>query len=492
VPGSHLIGIDVGSQSVKGVLCDPDGTPRATAAHPCGMTHPANGWAEQDPAEWHSGICAVVRNLLATAALAPSEVAHIGLACQVDGVVAVDAKLRPLRPAIIWLDKRAVTQAGRLVSALGADVVFQTTGLVTDASHTAPKMMWLRDEEPDVFRESALLLPPAAYLLGRLTGRPLQDHANASSSLVYDIARRDWSEPLLEAAELDVELLAPIAPSHEIAGPLLAESAAEMGLTTQCLAVVGTGDEHGAALGAGVIEPGLIADVTGTAEPVGTVALELILDSEQLLETHAHALDGAILVENPGFVSGGSILWLAKVLGARQPDILAWAAEAPVAADGVTFLPTLSGATTPRWNDRMRGTFHGLSVNHDRRHLCRAVVEGCVYALRDITTRLEAMGLAGNEIRVVGGGARSALWLQTKADVCGLPVRPVLGPEPTALGGAMLAAVGAGMYPDAGAAAQQMARLGQERYEPEPARRARYDEAYHRYRHLFDAVEAIT
>jgi xylulokinase len=140
----------------------------------------------------------------------------------------------------------------------------------------------------------------------------------------------------------------------------------------------------------------------------------------------------------------------------------------------------------------MRGTFHGLAVKHDRRHLSRAVVEGCVYALRDITTRLDAMGLRGTEIRVVGGGARSALWLQTKADVCGLPVRPVLGPEPTALGGAMLAAVGAGMFPDAGRAARQMALLGELRYGPEPDSSACYDEGYLRYRRLFDAVEAIT
>jgi xylulokinase len=492
VSGSHLIGIDVGSQSVKGVLCQADGKPLATAAHPCAMSHAASGWAEQDPAGWLAGIRAVVRGMLTTAAVAPAEVSHIGLACQVDGVVAVDSKLRPLRPAIIWLDKRAVTQAGRLVSVLGADTVFQTTGLVADASHTAPKMMWLRDEEPDVFSESALLLPPAAYLLGRLTGRPLQDHANASSSLLYDIARRTWSEPLLEAANLDPTLLAPIAASHEIAGPLLAEEAAELGLTTSCMAVVGTGDDHGAALGAGVVEPGLIADVTGTAEPVGTVALDLVLDSERLLETHAHAVDGAIFVENPGFVSGGSVLWLANILGVRQPDILSWAAEAPAGADGVTFLPTLSGATTPRWSDRMRGTFHGLSVNHDRRHLSRAVVEGCVYALRDITTRLHAIGLPGTEIRVVGGGARSALWLQTKADVCGLPVRPIVGPEPTALGGAILAAVGAGMYPDARAAAVHMALIGEQRYEPHSDGRACYDDGYRRYRQLFDAVEAIT
>jgi xylulokinase len=492
VPGSHLIGIDVGSQSVKGVLCRADGRALATAVHPCTMTHPASGWAEQDPAQWHAGICTVIRSLLVTAQIPPSEVTHLGLACQVDGVVAVDRKLRPLRPAIIWLDKRAVAQSGRLVTAVGADAIFQTTGLVADASHTAPKMMWLRDEEPDVFAAAALLPPPAAYLLGWLTGRPLQDHANASSSLVYDLAGRRWSESLLDVAGLDIRQLAPIAAAHEVAGPLLGQAAAETGLTTSCLAVVGTGDDHAAALGGAVVEPGLIADVTGTAEPVGTVAPGLVLDSEHLLETHAHALDGAIFVENPGFVSGGSILWLANVLGTGQAEVLSCAAQAPAGADGVTFLPALSGATAPRWNDRMRGSFHGLSVNHDRRHLSRAVVEGCVYALRDITDRLRAMGLPGSEIRVVGGGARSALWLQAKADVCGLPVRPVLGPQPTALGAAMLAAVGAGLYPDAGVAARQMARLGEERYEPQPGRRARYDEGYLRYRQLFDAMEAIT
>jgi xylulokinase len=490
--GTHLIGLDVGSQSVKGVLCSPDGKPVAAASHPCQMTHPASGWGEQDPAQWRDGIRAVVRRLLADAGLGPADVSHLGLACQVDGVVAVDRKLAPLRPAIIWLDKRAVAQTSRLVSAVGEDALFETTGLVPDASHTAPKMMWLRDEEPDVFRSVALLPPPAAYLLGWLTGRPLQDHANASSSLLYDVSERRWSPRLLAAAEIDAELLSPIAPAHQVAGPLLPGVAAELGLTTGCLAVVGTGDDHGAALGAGVVEPGLIADVTGTAEPVGAVAPQLVFDRERLLETHAHAVDGALFVENPGFVSGGSVLWLANALGITQAEVLAAAGDAPPGADGVSFLPTLSGATAPRWNDRMRGVFYGLSVNHDRRHLSRAVIEGCVNALRDITARLRAMGLSTSEMRVVGGGARSPVWLQTKADVCGLPVRPVLGPEPTALGGAMLAAVGAGLFPDAVSAAASMAVLGAERYEPDAQLSARYDEGYARYRRLFDAIEAIT
>ena len=488
----HLVGIDVGSQSVKGVLCARDGTALAAASHGCRMTHPASGWAEQDPAEWRDGIAAVVHELLAGASVAPGEVSHLGLACQVDGVVPVDATLSPLRPAIIWLDKRAADQARRFADAVGDGAVFETTGLVPDASHTAPKMMWLRDEEPTVYRAAAMLPPPAAYLLGWLTGRPLQDHANASSSLLYDLAARRWAEPLLEAAGVEPGLLPPIAAAHEVAGPLVPSAASELGLTTGCLAVVGTGDDHGAALGAGVVAPGPVADVTGTAEPVGTVAPRLVFDGERLLETHAHAVDGAVFVENPGFVSGGSVLWLASLLGADQADVLAWAADAPPGADGVTFLPTLSGATAPRWNDRMRGTFHGLSMHHDRRHLSRAVMEGCVYALRDITTRLAAMGLPGEEIRVVGGGARSAVWCQAKADACAIPVRPVAGSEPTALGAAMLAAVGAGAYDDAAAASSAMAVLGADRYEPDPETAGAYDEGYDRYRRLFDAIEEIT
>ena len=487
----HLIGVDVGSQSVKGILCAPDGTPVSTAAHPTTMAHPASGWAEQDPAQWRDGIAAVVRQVLAAGGVAASQVTHLGLACQVDGVVAVDASFTPLRPAVIWLDKRAVTQARRLGEAVGEDALFAMTGLALDASHTAPKMMWLREEEPEVFRVTSLLPPPAAYLLGWLTGRPLQDHANASSSLLYDVVARRWSAHLLDASGIDPALLAPIAPAHEVVGPLRPEAADALGLTTACVAVVGTGDDHGAALGAGVVREGLVADVTGTAEPVGASTRRPVFDAEHLVETHAHAVDGAFFIENPGFVSGGSVLWLASMFGARQADVLSWAADAPPGADGVTFVPALSGATTPRWSDRMRGVFHGLSMNHDRRHLARAVVEGCVYGLRDVTTRLGALGLPVDEIRVVGGGARSDLWLQTKADTCGVPVRAVGGDEPTALGAAMLAAVGAEIFEDAAAASAAMTVLTDRRCEPDPGRAATYEAGYHAYRAIFDAVEGL-
>lgn len=493
----HVVGVDVGSQSVKAALLDPDGRTLATAGSPCTMAHPQAGWAEQDPADWERALGEAVRAVLATSGVRPTDVTHLGLACQVDGVVAVDDRHRPLRPAIIWLDRRADAEVDRLTHKVGAEAIFTTTGLAPDASHTAPKMMWLREHEPEVFGAARSLPPVAGYLLARLTGVLAQDHANASSSLVYDVTAGTWSDLLLEAAGLDEALLAPIRRSDEVAGQLLPAAAELLGLTTGCRVVVGTGDEHAATLGAGAARPGVIADVTGTAEPVCAVADPdlgggVVLDPERMVETHAHSVPGRLLVENPGFVSGGSTLWLARsVLGTDQGEVFGLAADAPAGADGVIFLPALSGSMAPRWNERMRGTFTGLAMNHDGHHLARAVLEGCAFALRDVVDRLDALGVGG-EVRVVGGGARSRLWLSIKAGVLGRPVRPVLAEEATALGAALLAGTAAGTFTDLDDAVARAVALAPTTVDPDPAVRERYDEAYARYRGLFDAVEGCT
>jgi xylulokinase len=256
--------------------------------------------------------------------------------------------------------------------------------------------------------------------------------------------------------------------------------------------VVGTGDEHGAALGAGGIRPGIVIDITGTAEPVGVAATSPIIDDTGLVETHGHADPRVWLVENPGFVSGGSVAWFTDAFGggasAAQLDDEAADGTLP-GANGVTFLPTLSGATAPRWNDRARGAYASLSLNHGRAHLYRALLEGCTFALRDIVGRLEEMGLVGDEIRVVGGGARSPLWLQMKADVTGRAVRVMASDESTALGAAMLAGVGAGTFSGLDEAVERLATLEPRVYEPNLATEGAYDEAYGRYRALFDALE---
>jgi xylulokinase len=488
----YVVGCDVGSQSIKGVLVDPDGALVASAASPYAMQHPASGWAEQQPQVWMDGVAYVVGSLLNTSGVSGSAITGLGFASQVDGLVAVDDAMVPLRPAIIWLDRRAAREAEHLRSALSADRMRQLTGLNIDASHTAAKIMWLRDHEPERYRKVAALLSPGSYVVAALTGELVSDHANASSTMVYDVGRREWSQDLLDVTGIEQRLLPRLDEAQAVAGPLTADAAAWLGLSASCTVVVGTGDEHGACLGAGVVGPGAICDITGTAEPVAAAAPEPMVDATGLVETHAHAAPRTWLIENPGFVSGGSTLWYAEsVLGIAQRDLPALAEQAPAGSDGVVFLPALSGSMAPRWSDHARGVFSGLAMNHTRSHLARAVYEGTTFALRDIVDRMAQLGLEGDEVRVVGGGSASSFWMQLKADVTGRVVHGLRTPEPTAVGAAMLAGVGTGLFDDLAVAIDRLTVLDERAYEPSSATAAAYDDAYHHYRSLFDAVEPM-
>lgn len=485
---SLVLGVDVGSQSIKAVLVDEGGVVVSCGSAPLAMVHEHDGWAEQDPYAY----CAALRDAVraATRGVQADRVVAMGLGSQVDGVVACDAVGAPLRPAIIWLDKRAVDECDQLTSKVGAEMLAERTGLVADASHSAPKMMWIRDHEPSIWRHAVTLAPVGAYVLHHLSDAYAQDAANASSTMVYDVTKGGFDTELCDAADLDPAMLPPVRPSTDVVGALRPDVAADLGLPAHCVVVVGTGDEHAASVGAGAIEAGVVVDVTGTAEPVTTVAAEPVRDPLGVVETHGHAVPGAWLIENPGFVSGGSTLWLANgFLGIPQGDIFARAREAPPTSDGVLFLPALSGSTAPRWNDAMRGAFLGLAMNHTSAHAARAVLEGCAYALRDIVDRLCALGLGHGEVRIVGGGARDDLWASIKADVLGRPVRRVLTDEATAVGAAMIAGVGAGMFTDFKAASVAV-QLDPNTFEPRPAVHRQYTEAYGRYLAAFDAVES--
>ena len=484
-----VIGIDVGSQSVKAVVADDRGRPLATASSPCAMQHPAAGWAEQRPGDWTQALIAAVREARTQAGLGRDDVTMIGLACQVDGLVALDAQLEAVRPAIIWLDRRATEQSDALAEAVGEPEIVGRTGLNPDASHVAPKAMWLREVEPSNYAATRWLASAGAYLNGWLTGEVAHDHAHASSTLLYDLGKRAWSEELIAHAGLDPARMPAIHPAGTVLGTLRAEVADALGLSRHCRVITGTGDDHAGALGAGALAPGVIVDVTGTAEPVAVPSHEAVLDEERMLESHAHAVDEMLLIENPGFVSGGSTQWWAATQGVPQAELFGLAALAPPGSDGALFLPTLSGSTAPRWNSRMRGCFAGLAMSHDAAHMARAVLEGCAYALRDIVDRFAALELAGEEIRVVGGGARSALWLQIKADVTGRAVRAVLSECATGSGAAMLAGVAAGAFRDLDEAAEASVELAPDPVLPRPQHTDTYAEAYASYRRLFDGVE---
>ena len=481
LPG-YVIGCDVGTQSTKGVLVDESGSTIATATAAYGMESPAPGWAQQDSRDWLHAVEQVVSSLTEKA---PGPVVGFGVSAQVDGVVATDVDLHPLAPAVIWLDRRATAEAAAVEESFGGDALYHLTGLNCDATHGAPKMRWLLDHLDSSPRH---LIPPVTVISSWLTGELAQDHANASSSMLYDIGQRRWADTLLDAFGIDPSLLPQIVDSTDVVGTVRPDLAERLGLGPDCRVVAGTGDDHAGAVGAGAVEPGVVVDVTGTAEPIGTTAYQPSLDPQRLIEAHAHAVPEVWFIENGGFVSGGSILWISRLLGIDQPDVFEKAAEAGPGVKGLTFVPALSGSMAPRWNAHARGSFTGLGMDHDASDLCRAVVESCVFAAKDIVDRLDEMSLPIDEIRVIGGGSRSRLWMQMKADVLKRPVRPVLS-ESCAIGAASLAAVAAGWHPDVPAAAKAMiGDLGQ-MFEPDPVTGPAYEDAYHRYRRAFDALE---
>ncbi|MEO5940072.1 MAG: FGGY family carbohydrate kinase [Candidatus Limnocylindrales bacterium] len=488
----HVIGIDLGSQSLKGLLLDPGGRLIGEAQRAYELSYPFPAWAEQDPADWWAAIKDVVARLVGAARLAPGDVSAIAFASQVDGVVPVDARGADLHPAIVWLDRRAEGEAAALGRRMAPEELLERSGLNLDSSHVAPKILWLRANAPDAYARAATLHLPGSWAVARLTGRAIVDHSNASSTLLYDVRSRDWSPELLAAAEVERDRLPVVAASTDVAGTLTAAAAAALGLTTACLVAVGSGDEHAACLGAGVLRAGPICDIAGTAEPVAVASDAPIVDRTGLVETHAHADPRSWLIENPGFVSGGSVRWFNDTIGRSTIEgLIVAAAAVPAGSEGAIFVPALSGAMTPRWNGRARAVFHGLSMAHGLGHLARAVFEGCTFGLRDIVDRFAELGLGGGEIRVVGGGSKSDLLLQMKADVTGKPVRRVVHPEATALGATMIAAVAAGTFESLEAAAAALVRLEDVVHEPDPSVAGAYDDAYGTYRALYDAVEPL-
>ncbi|HXJ64175.1 MAG TPA: FGGY family carbohydrate kinase, partial [Actinomycetota bacterium] len=454
--GPYVIGCDVGSQGTNSVLVDADGTQLASAYRAYDVSFPRPAWAEQDPALWVDAVTATVGEL---ARSVPSgSVRGLSFGSQLDGMVACDAAGEPVRPALIWMDRRAEPQAEAIAARVSREEFYGWVGANLDSSHAAFKAAWIRDAEPDAFDRVRRVMPPGSYVLAKATGVWAVDHSNASSLALLDPRTRRWSDEALAAFGLSPSLLPDLVAATEPVGMVSAAFAEATGLAPETVVAAGCGDEMAATLGAGVFEPGEVCDVVGTAEPVCAASAEPRLDPTMLVECHPHADPDAWLMENPGFVSGGNLRWWRDRFGAEEVaaeragggdayDLLCEAAAGvPPGADGVVFLPCMQGAMAPEWNGAARGVFSGLSLAHGREHLTRALLEGSAFALRDILEAMRAAGLDVRRLTIVGGGAKGRLWRQIKADVTGLPVRVPQSVETTASGAAVLAAVGAGVH----------------------------------------------
>jgi xylulokinase len=475
-----VVGIDIGTQSLKAVVVA-DGAVLGEAAVAYQADFPRPGWAEQDPRCWEDALAPAIGRALVAAGRAPSDVRGLGVAGQLDGCVAVDDRGAARGRCLIWLDRRAE------LPALPADFA-AITGQVADGGHMAAKIRWLAAHAPGAARYHQ----PVSFVVERLTGAVVMDHALASTTMLYDLAAGAWSPALLAAFGVDASALPAIADATAVAGALHAAGAALTGLPAGIPVAVGTGDDFATPLGAGVIAPGRVACVVGTAEVVGALADQLVLDDgERLVETHAYPA-GGWFVENPGWMSGGALTWLSAILGEADPAALdaAAAAVAP-GADGLVFLPALSGAMAPGWRPGARGAFYGLTPAHGRGHLVRAVLEAMAHACRDVVDRLAALGLAIDDILLLGGGGQSPTWAQIRADVLGRRHVVAARGDTCAVGAAHLAAVAAGAVPDLQRAIAHAPPGAEVTVEPRAAHRAAHDDAHARYRALFAALDPM-
>ncbi len=495
---TYVIGCDVGSQSTVAALYADDGRCVTTARRSYEVSLPHPGWAEQSPMTWVRAVHDVVRQVAAAAPASAQAIRGVGIAAQLDGLVVCGSDLTPLRPAIIWMDRRAAPQVAALRESISEGEFSAAVGANLDSSHAIFKAMWVRDEEPAVYSRAEWLLSPGVFVLHAISGVLVSDYSNASSFAALDPHRLTWSSRVLEAAGLDPRLLPPLAPATQAAGVVTESFAASTGLPTSAIAAVGCGDEMAGTLGAGVDGVGEVCDIVGTAEPVCTVIDEPRIDAMLRLECHPHAVPGRWLLENPGFVSGGNLRWWQDEFrgsgagtAVGYSDALHEAETIPAGAAGVTFLPCMQGATTPRWNADARGVLFGLTLAHTRAHITRAILESSAFALRDVLGAMANLGVSPRRLTVVGGGGQADLWSQIRADVTGLPVRVPTTVETTALGAAVLAAVASGTWPTAREAVDAMVRYRPDEISPDEATRATYDDAYARYRNVYFAVEPL-
>ncbi len=475
-----VVGVDIGTQSLKAVVTSGDRIlGEASASYK--ILQPRPGWAEQDPRAWDVALSRVVPEALAKANVPANGIEGIAVAAQLDGCVAVDDTGEPLSNCLVWMDRRAESWVPE-----PSPERMRQTGLVFDASHMAAKIAWLQAEGNC---SGARFHQPTSYLVERLCGAFVFDHALASTTMLYDLHDRDFSEELLSEFSVRRGQVPAIANSEDCAGLLSSKGAALCGLRKGIPVAVGTGDDFSTILGSGAVRPGPLLCGLGTAEVVGTFSQKLCVDPEALVETHGF-LDG-YFVQNPGWQSGGALRWIRTILSVDSDAYLDdLAATAPAGSEGVLFLPALSGAMAPRWNASARGCFYGLSSHHGPEHMARAVLEGCAFAMRDVRDRLQCLGLASGDIVLQGGGAQSELWAQIRSDLCQSRVERQVAGSGSAIGASLLArAVVNPTIPLKDLAAS----CNPESIEhvPNAGNADVYEDSYQRYRQLFDSLEPM-
>jgi len=496
----QFAGLDIGTTGCKAAIFDETGALLTSASREYAVDVPRPTWAEQDAEQvWRLAQDALRE---AVAAAPTSDIAAIGLSVQGEAVMPVDAEGRALRPAILGMDTRTDEQNAWLRERFGAEHLFERTGMPVHTVNTLPKLLWLKQHEPDLWARAERFLLYEDFVIQKMTGRAVISRCLASRTQIYDIPDGRWSPEILAALELEPERLAMVEPSGVAVGPMRSQLAQSLGLSRPPLVVTGGHDQACGALGVGLVRPGLAMDSTGTAEVV-----EVALGAPALNETlyrgdisiYAHVVPGLYLAMALNHSGGLLLRWFRDTLGQEEMrkarasgkdayDLLLQ--DASPEPTHLLLLPHFAGSGTPTFDTASKGAILGLTFATSKTDLAKAVLEGLTFELRLNLDLLREGGVEIEELRAIGGGARSDLWLQLKADITGIPVVAPAITEAASWGAALLAGVGAGYFASAAQAAEEMLNLAR-RFEPDPERMARYEERYALYREVYPTLKAI-
>jgi xylulokinase len=486
---SYVIGIDSSTTATKAQLVDTTGKVVAVVSSGYSYETPQPLWSEQSPELWWTATKAAVSGLLAEARVSGDQVSAIGLTGQMHGLVLLDTEGNVLRPALLWNDQRTGAECDEIRDRIGKERLIRITGNDALTGFTAPKILWVRNKEPELFSRVDHVLLPKDYVRLRLTGEYASDRAGGSGTILFDLAKRTWSDEILRDLELDRSLFPDTFEGHEITGTVTAAAAAETGLAAGTPVVAGGGDQAANGIAVGAIDPGVVGLSLGTSGVVFTATDEPTIEAEGRLHAFCHAVAGRWHFMGVMLSAAGSFRWFRDAIapGADFGELAAAADAAPAGSEGLLFLPYLTGERTPHPDPLARGAFVGLTVRHEREHLTRSVLEGVSFGLRDSFELIRAAGGADlAEVRASGGGTRSPVWRQILADVLNAEVRTVATAEGAAQGAAMLAAVGTGWFVDTAEASSAWLRLDPPT-SPGPDA-TRYGEFYDSYRGLYPAL----
>jgi len=480
---SAFIGVDVGTGGARALAVDESGEVLAEASAEYSLYSPYPGWSEQDPADWWRATQEVLGRATREA---EGEIVGLGLTGQQHGSVFLDAGDGVIRRALLWNDQRTETQAREISEKVGEKRLAEVAGSYPITAVTASKILWLRDEEPENFGRVSHVLLPKDYVRLLLTGEYATDASDASGTLLLDVRSRDWSSELLDACEVPRGWMPRVYEGPESTGTLREEVAGELGLPAGIPVAGGGGDNAAAAVGIGIVEEGLVSSSVGTSGVLFAHADDFEPDPSGRLHAFCHSVPGAYHFMGVTQSAGGSLSWWSETLGKGFEELVEAASAVEPGAEGLMFLPYLAGERTPHLDPRARGAFVGLTSRHGLGHMTRALMEGVVFSLNESLEIMRELGLPAEEVRAVGGGARSALWRRLQADIYEEPIRRTVVDEGPAYGAALLGGTAAGTYRDIEEACS-VVKLRDEVTEPDPEHSRIYDEYYEVYRSLYPA-----